>query len=115
MGSLRVRELLHPLENETTHYEQIVEELVHNQILGFKKLHLKDRKAEHIILLGNTFIERMLEKMGSIAGKSNAGQFSEFYGGISLGVMSSSPEEISVALGISFGLCRKYGSSLDYL
>lgn len=99
MGSLRVRELLYPLENETTHYEQIVEELVHNQILGFKKLHLKDRKAEHIILLGNTFIERMLEKQGSLQ-ENRTVSFKEFMAGYEW-VMSSSPEEISVALGIS--------------
>ena len=100
MGSLRVRrEILYPLENETTHYEKIVEELVHNQILGFKKLHLKERKAEHIILLGNTFIERMLEKQGSMQ-ENRTVSFKEFMAGYEW-VMSSSPEEMSVSLGIS--------------
>ena len=110
MGSLRIRELLHPLESQTIHYEQVVEELVHNQILGFKKLHLKDRKAEHIILLGNTFIERMLEKNESMK-ETRTVSFQAFMEAYHW-VMSRSPEEISVDLGISLDYAESMVPSL---
>ena len=50
MGSLRIRERLLSVEKETIYYEKLVEELIHNDILSFKKLHLKERKVDNIIL-----------------------------------------------------------------
>lgn len=99
MGSLRIKELLLPLEKETTHYERLVEELVHNQILGFKKLHLKERKAEHIILMGNTFMERLFEKKESMQ-QSRTISYETFMESYAW-VMSHSAEEVSVALGVA--------------
>lgn len=58
MGSLRIRERLLSVEKETVYYEKLVEELVHNDVLNFKKLHLKDRKIDNIILLGDGVIEK---------------------------------------------------------
>lgn len=81
MGSLRVKEQLLPLEKENAHYESMVEELVHNQILGFKKLHLKDRKAENIILVGNSFLERLFEKRKHEGKQDN--QSGNLYGRVS--------------------------------
>ena len=52
MGSLRIRERLLSVEKETIYYEKLVEELIHNDILSFKKLHLKERKVDNIILIG---------------------------------------------------------------
>lgn len=99
MGSLRIKELLLPLEKETVHYERLVEELVHNQILGFKKLHVKDRKIEHIILMGNTFTERLFEKKESMTESRTISleTFMEEY----RWVMAHSAEEVSVKLGVS--------------
>ena len=66
MGSLRIRERLIPVEKETVYYEHLVEELIHNDILSFKKLHLKERKIDNIILLGDVFIETLLKKKSSM-------------------------------------------------
>ena len=60
MGSLRIRERLLSVEKETIYYEKLVEELIHNDILSFKKLHLKERKVDNIILLGDFFMEKLL-------------------------------------------------------
>lgn len=99
MGSLRVKEQLLLVEKETIHYERMVEELVHNQILGFKKLHLKDRKAENIILVGNSFLDRLFEKKESMK-ENRTISFDAFMEGYHW-VMEHSAEENSVALGIS--------------
>ena len=99
LGSLRVREILQPVEKETTHYEKMVEELVHNQILGFKKLHLKDRKIDNIILMGDSFMDKLFEDKQSM--KENRTVSFEAFMEEYQWVVSHSPEEISVSLDVS--------------
>lgn len=57
MGNLRIRERLSGVVNETIHYENLVEELIQNEILSFKKMYLKDRKIENIMLIGDFFTD----------------------------------------------------------
>lgn len=57
LGILRIRERLRQLEKETTHYERLVEEFIHNELVGYKRLYLKDREIKHIILLGDFFTD----------------------------------------------------------
>lgn len=99
LGSLRIRELLLPVERETADYEKMVEELVHSQIQGFKKLHLKDRKIDHIILLGDVFLDRLFEKKDSMKESRtiDLDAFMEGYGKI----VQKSVDEVSVSLGVS--------------
>lgn len=68
LGNLRIREKLLPVEKETIYYERLVEELINNEILSFKKLHLKEREIKNVILLGDNFIDaifRMPDSQGS--------------------------------------------------
>lgn len=99
MGTLRIKETLASVEKETTHYEKLVEELVHNQILGFKKMHLKERKADHIIVMGNTFMGRLFETLADMQ-ESRTINYETFMEGYRW-VMEHSPEEVSVNLGVS--------------
>lgn len=55
IGSLRIRERLAQLNKGTTHSEQLVEELIRKEIQNFKRLYLKDRKIQNIILVGDYF------------------------------------------------------------
>ena len=57
LGSLRVRERLAPVEPSTTHYEELVQELIQNELNSFKKIHHKDRKIENVILVGDKFTD----------------------------------------------------------
>lgn len=57
LGILRIRERLRRLEKETTHYAELVEEFIHNELIGYKRLYLKDRDIKHIILLGDFFTD----------------------------------------------------------
>lgn len=99
LGSLRIQELLQFAERETVHYEKMVEELVHSQILGFKKLHLKDRKIDNIILLGDIFLDRLFEKKDSMR-ESRTIDFTAFMEGYDK-IVHRSAEEVSVSLGVS--------------
>lgn len=55
VGSMRTREHLAILGRETTKPERIVEEIVRKDIQTFKRLYLKDRKIENVILVGDYF------------------------------------------------------------
>lgn len=96
IGYLRVRERLSALENTVPHYETLVEEFIQNEITSFRKVHLKDRKIENVILIGDYLPKVLLgdsEKQRMIK-KDN---FMELYKTI----INSSLMELSVKLGIS--------------
>ncbi len=56
-GSLRVRERLQALESETMAYEALVEQLIRYDTSSFRKMYLKDRKIQHVILNGDFLSE----------------------------------------------------------
>ena len=87
------------MEKETVYYEHLVEELIHNDILSFKKLHLKERKIDNIILLGDVFMETILKKKSSMEENRTVSRdaFMQVYEGI----VHKSPEQAAVELGIS--------------
>lgn len=53
MGNLRLREKLSVLESSTTHMELMLQEVVDNELKGFKKLHVKDREIKNLIVVGD--------------------------------------------------------------
>ena len=97
LGNLRIRERLSSLANETTDYESLVKELIWNEVSSFKKMYLKDRKIENIMLLGDIFTDTVFqnleEKTTKIISKEN---FNIWYQKI----INQSPMELAVRLGI---------------
>ena len=57
MGSLRIRERLQTLDSLTTDYEKMIRQLIRYDLKSFKKMYLKDRKVETIILNGDFLTE----------------------------------------------------------
>lgn len=55
LGSLRIKERLSSMENEARRYDELVEEYIGKDILNFKRMYLRDRKTENIILVGDYF------------------------------------------------------------
>ena len=51
LGILRIRERLSNMEVTRSHYAQLIDEMVEAQIDAFKKLYLKDRQIENIIVV----------------------------------------------------------------
>ena len=98
LGSLRVRERLSGIERETTHYEMLVEELIRNEITGFKKLHLKDRDISNVILIGNNFSDSLLyNKKGEYSEVLTKEDYMEWY----RTVIQRSPIELAMEMGIA--------------
>lgn len=95
VGNLRIRERLMPLEQVASSYETLVEEFVRNEVINFKKMHLKDRKIENIILIGDYIPEVLVRHVGSqrVIRKD---EFMELYQEI----ISRSPAELATKLGI---------------
>lgn len=73
MGSVRIRERLSGIASETSHYETLVKEFIWNEMLSFKKMYLKDRKIENVMLLGDFSQMRFSRTRKSVA----AGSFQE--------------------------------------
>lgn len=61
MGSVRIRERLSGIASETSHYETLVKEFIWNEMLSFKKMYLKDRKIENVMLLGDFFTNAIFQ------------------------------------------------------
>lgn len=95
LGNLRIRGRLLELENSTLHYETLVEEFIRNEIISFKKIHLKDRKIENVILIGDYIPEILVHYVGEqrVIEKE---QFMELYQKI----ISRSPIELAMLLNI---------------
>ena len=64
LGNLRIRERLMNLERTVIPYETLVEEFIRNEIISFKKIHLKDRKIENVILIGDYIPDILVDYTG---------------------------------------------------
>ncbi len=104
IGTLRVRERLAAVARETTHYTMLVEEFIQNEISSYKKMYLKDRKIENVILLGDVFTWPGVRSMdlGTAGSVLDREKFQEWYERLS----NASPTELSAA----FGLNQEYAS-----
>lgn len=98
LGSLRVRERLSSVESSTTHYEELVQELIQNELNSFKKIHLKDRKIENVILVGDYFSDwimaQRLSHKSDLTRNVSRDDFQKWYGT----VVGQSPMELAVKL-----------------
>lgn len=95
LGNLRIRERLQSLEKETIHYEQLVEEFIHNELLTFQKLYLGDREVKHVIFLGDFFTDTIFH--GESQEKTiTREEFNRLY----QTVISRSPDELAMHMGV---------------
>ena len=97
MGNLRIREKLQPVISETTHYERLVEELIQNELYSFKKMYLKDRRIENIVLNGDFFTEIVFRNTEDKASRTLSRQeFQQWY----QKVVGQSATELAVKLDV---------------
>ncbi len=97
LGSLRVRERLAAFEKETIHYDRLVEQLIHRDIANFKRMYLKNRKIENIILVGDYFTNLIFQNRSDLNKTESRETFMKWYDH----VVSGSPKDIAEELGIS--------------
>ena len=61
MGVLRLEESIGPLAVNNESYANLLEETINTQLSVFKKLYLKDREIEHIIVVDD-YVSMMMQK-----------------------------------------------------
>ena len=95
LGNLRIRERLMDLEHAALSYETLVEEFIRNEIISFRKIHLKDRKIENVILIGDYLPDILVNYAGEerVIRKE---QFMDLYRKI----IKKSPMELAMLLNV---------------
>lgn len=79
IGNLRIREQLAKLNKGTTHSEQLAEELIRKEVQNFKRLYLKDRKIQNIILVGDYFTNLIFHNKSDGSKMITKDTFMEWY------------------------------------
>lgn len=97
LGSLRIRERLNYFERETVHYDVLVEQLIRKELVNFRKMYLKGRKIENIILVGDYFTNLIFQNKSDLNKTETKDEFMKWYDHVS----KSAPKEIAEELGIS--------------
>ncbi len=97
LGSLKIRERIGFFEHETIHYDQIVDQLIRKDLINFKRMYLKNRKIENMILVGDYFTNLIFQNISD----SNKTETRDVFMGWYDHVMSNSPKYVAEELGIS--------------
>lgn len=61
MGILRLKDKLSRLQPNSIHYEELLEEVINNQLMNFKKMFLKERQIRNIIVVDD-YVSVLLRK-----------------------------------------------------
>ncbi len=95
LGILRMREQLMDLKAKTNDYEALLSELIDNQLAVFKRLYLKGRDIENVIIVDD-YISHVMQVLGKGAEVITKQQFTEF----STILQERGPEQVAAAYGI---------------
>ena len=99
IGVLRLQELLGELNARPSRYESLLEEMIDSQLSVFKRMYLKDRDVENIIVVDD-YVSMLLQK--KIAGSQRAGYLdSEGYGRLMEYLHTHAREEAAAHFGVS--------------
>lgn len=95
LGTMRIRERLAEVERQTTHYDEIIEEMINNELKSYKRLYLKDREIKNMILVGD-----YLNHLTARRGKAKSASFTrEEYMKLYKEILSGSHQEMVERLG----------------
>ena len=81
LGVLRLQERLHLLSSGYSRYETLLEEMINSQFEVFKKMYIKDRQIENVIVVDDHVSALLQKKLigGRESGYADYKSFSEFY------------------------------------
>ncbi len=98
IGTNRIKERLLDVYERSSHFADVVEEIANNELKTYRKLYLKDRKIENIILIGDysTYISRYVNQGDQEHHMISAQEYQQFY----QEMLTKKPEEILEAFGI---------------
>ncbi|MEE3420821.1 MAG: exopolyphosphatase [Lachnospiraceae bacterium] len=97
IGSLRIRERLASFDHETVHYDRLVDQLINKDITNFKRMYLKDRKIDNMVLVGDYFTNLIFQNTSDTNKIETKEEFMQWYDHI----IKSSPRDIADELGVS--------------
>ena len=115
LGVLRVQERLHHLNVKPAQYEALLDELLYAQLSIFRKMYLKDREIENIIVVDDYISALLLKNMGG-AGNSGYVDIASFQTFLQelwslteseLAVRYDMPEENMILLRISAAIVKQ--------
>ena len=99
LGVLRLQELLNKLNARPAKYEGLLEEMIDSQLSVFKKLYLKDRIVENIIIVDD-YVSTLIQKR--LTGSQTPGYVdSASYGVFMEALRSHTKEEVAAHFGVS--------------
>ena len=80
LGSLRVREILADIEQQTTDFVNVMEDYIGNDLRTLQRLAIKDLRVKHVIVLGEE-IATLLNAVNASKNRESftAAQFEKFY------------------------------------
>jgi exopolyphosphatase/guanosine-5'-triphosphate,3'-diphosphate pyrophosphatase len=98
IGTNRLKERLSSVYEQSSHFEQVVEEIANNALKTYRKLYLKDRKIENIILIGDysPYISRYINVGHTESHTMSAEEYQQFYNEM----LKKNPQEMLNILGI---------------
>ncbi len=97
IGSLRIREQLASFERDSIHYDRLVSQLIQKDISNFKRMYLKNRQIDHMILVGDYFTNLIFQNQNDQNKFETKEEFMQWY----RHVIGSSPKSIADELGIA--------------
>ncbi len=98
IGTNRLKERLSNVFEQSSHFEKVVEEIANNALKTYRKLYLKDRKIENIILIGDysPYISRYVNAAHVESHAMSAEEYHAFY----QEMLGKNPQEMLNTLGI---------------
>ena len=98
MGTNRLKERLSNVYEQSGHFEQVVEEIANNTLKTYRKLYLKERKIENIILIGDfsPYISRYVNAGPTESHTMSSEEYQQFYNEM----VMKNPQEMLNMLGI---------------
>lgn len=90
IGNLRIREKVSDFARDNMHLEDMVEELINNDLVSFKKMYLKDREVKSLVVAGG-YLKELLKKQSI-----TAQEFQKMYESVA----DKRPQEITKTYGI---------------
>jgi exopolyphosphatase/guanosine-5'-triphosphate,3'-diphosphate pyrophosphatase len=96
LGTMRIRERLSEVENRTTHFGDVIDEMINTELKSYKRLYLKDREIKNMILVGD-YLSYFIKRTRGAGGRSFT---REEYQKLYQEVIARTPQEMAEQLGI---------------
>ena len=96
LGSLRISSRLSSFLGKTTHPDELIDQLIRKDILNYKRMYLKDRNIDTMILVGDYFTNLIFQNRSDANKLESREEFTAWYDRI----ITMTPRDLSIELGV---------------